>query len=52
MGTDMDRNLSEAANFRGVSVKSAPHDDEDSVSDNDKLNSDPEEAYIAVRLVV
>ena len=28
VGTDLDKNLSEAAKFRGVSVGSAPHDDE------------------------
>ena len=29
-----------------------PHDDEDGISDEEKSNSDPEEAYTAVRLVV
>ena len=31
---------------------SAPHDDEDGIPDEEKLNSDPEEAYTAVRSVV
>ena len=31
---------------------SAPHDDEDGISDEEKSDSDPEEAYTAVRLVV
>ena len=30
----------------------APHDDEDGISDEEKSDSDPEEAYTAVRLVV
>ena len=30
----------------------APHDDEDGISDGEKLESDPEEAYTAVRSVV
>ena len=31
---------------------SAPHDDEDSISDEEKSDSEPEEAYTAVRSVV
>ena len=31
---------------------SAPHDDEDGISDEEKLDSDPEGAYTAVRSVV
>ena len=31
---------------------SAPHDDEDGISDEEKSDSDPEEAYTAVRSVV
>ena len=31
---------------------SAPHDDEDGISDEEKSNLDPEEAYTAVRLVI
>ena len=39
-------------NFRRLSVGSALHDDEDGISDVWKSNSDPEEAYTAVRSVV
>ena len=52
MGTDLDKNLSGAANFRGLSVGSAPHDDEDGISDEEKSDSDPKEAYTAVRSVI
>ena len=52
MGTDSDENQADAANFRRLSVGSAPHDDEDGISDEEKSDSDPEEAYTAVRLVV
>ena len=38
--------------FRRLSVGSAPHDDEDGISDEEKSDSDPEEAYTAVRSVV
>ena len=47
-----DKNLADAANFRRLSVGSAPHDDEDGISDEEKSDSDPEEAYTAVRSVV
>ena len=47
-----DRNQADAANFRRLSVGSAPHDDEDGISDEEKSDSDPEEAYTAVRSVV
>ena len=46
MGSDND------ANFRRLSVGSAPHDDENGISDEEKSDSDPEEAYTAVRSVV
>ena len=52
MGAGSDKNSADAANFRRLSVVSAPHDDEDGISDEEKLDSDPEEAYTAVRLVV
>ena len=52
MGAGSDKNQADAANFRRLSVKSAPHDDEDGISDEEKSDSDPEEAYTAVRLVV
>ena len=52
VGTDLDKNLSEAANFPGRSVGSAPHDDEDGIADEEKSASDLEEAYTAVRSVV
>ena len=49
MGAGSDKNQADAANFRRLSVGSAPHDDEDGISDEEKLHSDPEEAYTAVR---
>ena len=52
MGAGSDKKQADAANFRRLSVGSAPHDDEDGISDEEKLESDPEEAYTAVRLVV
>ena len=52
MGADSDSHQPEAANFRRLSVGSAPHDDEDGISDEEKSESDPEEAYTAVRSVV
>ena len=52
MGHDSDKNQADAANFRRLSVGSAPHDDEDGISDEEKSDSDPEEAYTAVRSVV
>ena len=52
MGADIDRNQPDAANFQRFSVGSAPHDDEDGISDEEKWDSDPEEAYTAVRSVV
>ena len=39
-------------NFGRLSVGSAPHDDEDGISDEEKSDWDPEEAYTAVRSVV
>ena len=52
MGAGSDKNQADAANFRRLSVGSAPHDDEDGISDEEKSESDPEEAYTAVRSVV
>ena len=52
MGAGSDKNQADAANFRRLSVGSAPHDDEDGISDEEKSNSDPEEAYTAVCSVV
>ena len=52
MGAGSDKNQADAANFRRFSVGSAPHDDGDGISDEEKSNSDPEEAYTAVRSVV
>ena len=52
MGADSDSHQPEAANFRRLSVGSAPHDDEDGISDEEKSESDQEEAYTAVRSVV
>ena len=52
MGAGSDKNPADAANFRRLSVGSAPHDDEDGISDEEKSDSDPEEAYTAVRSVV
>ena len=51
-GPGSDKNQADAANFRRVSVGGAPHDDEDGISDEEKSESDPEEAYTAVRSVV
>ena len=52
LGADSDKNQPDAANFRRLSVRSMPHDDEDGISDEKKSDSDPEEAYTAVRWVV
>ena len=52
MGANSDKNQADAANFPRLSVGSAPHDDEDGISDEEKSDSDPEEAYTAVRSVV
>ena len=52
MGAGSDKNQPHAANFRRLSVGSAPHDDEYGISDEEKLNSDQEEAYTAVQSVV
>ena len=52
MGAGSDKNLADAANFPRLSVGSTPHDDEDGISDEEKSNSDPQEAYTAVRSVV
>ena len=52
MGAGSDRNQADTANFRRVSVGSAPQDDEDGISDEEKSDSDLEEAYTTVRSVV
>ena len=52
MGAGSDKNSADAANFRRLSVGSAPNDDEDDISDEEKSDSDPEEAYTTVRSVV
>ena len=52
MGADSNKNSADDANFRRLLVGSAPHDDEDGISDEEKWDSDPEEAYTAVRSVV
>ena len=52
LGAGSDKNSADAANFRRLSVESAPHDVEDGISDEEKSDSDPEEAYTAVRSVV
>ena len=52
MGAGSDNNSADAADFRRLSVGSAPHNDEDGISDEEKSDSDPEEAYTAVRSVV
>ena len=52
IGADSDSHQPDAANFRRLSVGRAPHDDEDGISDEEKSESDPEEAYTAVRSVV
>ena len=52
MGADSDSHQPEPANLRRLSVGRAPHDDEDGISDKKKSESDPEEAYTAVRSVV
>ena len=52
MGAGSDKYSADAANFRRLSVGSAPHDDENGISDEEKSDSDLEEAYTAVRLAV
>ena len=52
MGAGSDKNSADAANFRRLSVGSAPHDDEAGISDEEKSDSDPEEAYTAMWSVV
>ena len=52
MGAGSDKKSADAANFRRLSVGSMPHDDEDGISDEEKSDSDPEEANTAVRSVV
>ena len=43
IGASSDKNQADAANFQRLSVGSAPHDEEDGISDEQKSNSDPEE---------
>ena len=52
MGAGSDNNSADAANFRRLSVGSALHDHVDGILDEEKSDSDPEEAYTAVRSVV
>ena len=52
LGVGSDKNQADAANFRRLSVGSAPNDDEDGISDEEKSDSDPDEASTAVRSVV
>ena len=52
MGAGSDKNSADAANFRRLSPGSAPHDNGDGISDEEKSDSDPEEAFTAVRSVV
>ena len=52
MGAGSNKNSADAANFRRLSAGSAPHDDEDSISDEEKSDSGPKVAYTAVRSVV
>ena len=52
METGSDKNQPEAAIFRRLSVRIATHDDENGISDEEKSDLDPEEAYTAVRSVV
>ena len=52
IGAISDKNQADAANFRRLSVGSAPHDDEDGISEEENSDSDPEEASTAVRSVV
>ena len=52
MGASSDKNSTDVGNFRSLSVGSAPHDDEDGISDEENSDSDPEEAFTAVRSVV
>ena len=51
IGASSDKNQADAANNRRLSVGRAPHDNEDGISDEEKSDSDPEEAYTAVRSV-
>ena len=52
MGAGSDKNSADAPNIRRLSVGSMSDDDEDGISDEEKSDSDPEEAYNAVRSVV
>ena len=52
VGTGSDEHQPEAANFRRLSVGVETNDDEDGISDEEKSDSDPEEAYTPVRSVV
>ena len=52
IGAGSDKIQANAANFRRLSVGSAPHDDEDGISDEEKSDPDPEGAYTALRSVV
>ena len=52
IGAGSNKNQADAANFRRLSVGRAPPDDEDGISDEEKSQLDPEEAYTAVRSLV
>ena len=52
MGAASGSNSADAANFWRFLVGSMPHDDEDGISDEEKSDSDLEEAFTAVRSVV
>ena len=52
MGAGSNKNSADAANFRRLSVGSAPHDDDNGISEEEKSDSEPREAYTAVRSVV
>ena len=52
MGADSDKNSADAANFRRLTSGSMLHDDEDGILDEEKSDSEPEEAYTALRFVV
>ena len=52
VGTGSDEHQPKAANFRRLLVGIATHDDEDGISDEEKSDSDPEDADTAVRSIV
>ena len=52
MGAGSDKNQADTANFQRLLAGRAPHDNEDGISDEEKSDSDPEEAYTTVQSVV